>query len=316
MTVTLSVDHGVLNVTAGPGISGNGSNTLTIASATPAAVNAILSSLSYTGDPNFNGSDTLTVTTSDGSLSDTDTVAITVNAVNDDPVAGNDAASVTEGSNEVATGNVLVNDTDVDATQTVSVAGFAAGTPGSPPTGNAGATVSGTYGNLTLNADGSYSYVLGVTGAQQSAIETPAAARRATCSPTRRRTISAPSTTRTTTITFSGQAINDAPVTATDSFSVAENDPALVGNVLGNDFGCRWPEPGGHVLHGDRRRLRDDGRGRLDSARERRDLVDLQHGRRYADTGDELRLSDRWRHLAGPLHLSGERQRRAAADGG
>ena len=81
-------------------------------------------------------------------------------------------ASVTEGSNEVAAGNVLVNDTDVDATQTVSVAGFAAGTPGSPPTGNAGATVSGTYGDLTLNADGSYSYVLGVTGAQQSAIET------------------------------------------------------------------------------------------------------------------------------------------------
>jgi len=28
VTVTLSVDHGVLNVTAGPGISGNGTSTL------------------------------------------------------------------------------------------------------------------------------------------------------------------------------------------------------------------------------------------------------------------------------------------------
>ena len=85
VTVTLSVDHGVLHA-SGAGVSGDGSDTLTIASATPTAVNAILAGLSYQGDLNFNGNDTLTIVTSDGTLSDTDTVAITVSAVNDAPV--------------------------------------------------------------------------------------------------------------------------------------------------------------------------------------------------------------------------------------
>ena len=53
-----------------------------------------------------------------------------------------------------ATGNVLTNDTDVDTgdTKTVSeVNGSAA---------NVGTAVAGTYGSLTLNADGSYTYTL------------------------------------------------------------------------------------------------------------------------------------------------------------
>ena len=80
VTVMLSVDHGVLNVTAGPGVTGNGTNTLTFAPDLPAAINTILASLTYQGDPDFNGNDTLTIVTSDGSLSDIDTVAITGSA--------------------------------------------------------------------------------------------------------------------------------------------------------------------------------------------------------------------------------------------
>ena len=66
--VTLSVDHGVLNVTAGPGVTGNGTNTLTIALNDPSIVNPILASLTYKGDLNFNGNETLTIVTSDGTL--------------------------------------------------------------------------------------------------------------------------------------------------------------------------------------------------------------------------------------------------------
>ena len=169
-------------------------------------------------------------------------MAITVNAVNDTPNAVNDAVSVTEGSNEVATGNVLVNDTDVDVTDTLSVAGFAAGTPGSPPTGNAGGTVSGTYGDLTINADGSYSYTLGVTGAQQSAIEAlGATSANDVFTYTTQDDSGAINDKDTATLTIGVLGTNDAPVTATDSFTVAENDPALVGNVLSNDSDVDGP---------------------------------------------------------------------------
>jgi VCBS repeat-containing protein len=84
LTTTLSVSSGRLNVTAGPGVTGNGTATITIAG-TAAEINAALAALSYTGNLNFNGADTLTIATSDGSAINTDTIAITVNAVNDAP---------------------------------------------------------------------------------------------------------------------------------------------------------------------------------------------------------------------------------------
>ena len=123
VTVTLSVDHGVLNVT-GAGVSGSGSNTVTIASTTPAAMNTILASLSYQGVANYNGDDTLTMVTSDGSLSDTDTVAITVNTVNDNPVvdlnggsAGIDRSDIptyTSGAATINVASAIASVTDVE----------------------------------------------------------------------------------------------------------------------------------------------------------------------------------------------------------
>ncbi|HEX2401458.1 MAG TPA: Ig-like domain-containing protein, partial [Mycobacterium sp.] len=85
LTTTLSVSSGTLNVIAVPGVSGNGSASVTI-TGTAAQINAALAGLSYTGNPDFNGADTLTVATSDdGIATDTDTIAITVNPVNDAP---------------------------------------------------------------------------------------------------------------------------------------------------------------------------------------------------------------------------------------
>ena len=81
-------------------------------------------------------------------------MSLTVSPVNDAPVAAVDvysgAAVVEAGSGiagqPTATGNVLTNDTDVDAGDTKIVT----------TTG----TLTGTYGSLVLNADGTYTYTL------------------------------------------------------------------------------------------------------------------------------------------------------------
>ena len=118
LTTTLSVANGILNVTAGPGVSGNGSASVTI-TGTAAQINAALAGLAYTGNLNFNGADTLTVVTSDGTATDTDIIAITVNPVNDAPALNLDADSSTTGGVDYLTAftdggpAVAIVDTDV-----------------------------------------------------------------------------------------------------------------------------------------------------------------------------------------------------------
>ena len=56
------------------------------------------------------------------------------------------------------TGNVLANDTDVDHGDSLSVIGVAAGTPAGDVSGDVGSAVAGTYGALTLGADGTWTY--------------------------------------------------------------------------------------------------------------------------------------------------------------
>src|SRR5262249_13073191 len=70
------------------------------------------------------------------------------------PVANPDTNSVTEDTapNPV-TGNVLTNDTDANG-DTLSVSQV------NGDSGNVGMAVSGTYGSVTINSDGSYSYTL------------------------------------------------------------------------------------------------------------------------------------------------------------
>ena len=102
-------------------------------------------------------------------LTSTSTVTITIQGSNDNPVAfvdNSDAveaggvANATTGSN--GTGNVLTNDTDVDSNangETKTVTGIVAGiTPSA--VANVGSTVTGTYGSIILNSDGTYTYVV------------------------------------------------------------------------------------------------------------------------------------------------------------
>ncbi|HTO48732.1 MAG TPA: DUF4347 domain-containing protein, partial [Burkholderiales bacterium] len=122
-SVALAVVNGKLAAIAagGAAVSGGGTASVTI-TGSQAAINATLASLVYQGNLNFNGTDTLTMTSTDaGGLQDVDTVVITVNPVNDPPVANNDAAAVQEDVTLNASGNVLANDTDVDAGDTKTV---------------------------------------------------------------------------------------------------------------------------------------------------------------------------------------------------
>ena len=109
-------------MTAGAGVTGNGTANVTIAG-TAAEINAALAGLAYTGNLDFNGADTLTVATNDATATDTDTIAITVNPVNDAPI------NTVPGAQSVAEDTILpiagVSVADIDSsalTTTLSVA--------------------------------------------------------------------------------------------------------------------------------------------------------------------------------------------------
>ncbi len=111
-----------------------------------------------------NNADTFTYQVTDAN-GNTATSTITIDVVDDVPAATADTNSVVEGG--VVTGNVLTDCADDvfgadGATATApagGVTGVAAGSnTSSPVSGGLGVPVAGTFGVLTLNADGSYSY--------------------------------------------------------------------------------------------------------------------------------------------------------------
>jgi type IV pilus assembly protein PilY1 len=110
---------------------------------------------SYTHDGTENLADSFTYTVTDAAgATDTETVTITVTPVNDNtPVATSDSFSLDEGTTE-SSYNVLANDTDADAPgdtlTVVEVEGSAA---------NVGVPVVLAAGTLTVNSDGSLTYV-------------------------------------------------------------------------------------------------------------------------------------------------------------
>ncbi|MBQ0933626.1 Ig-like domain-containing protein, partial [Ideonella alba] len=114
--------------------------------------------LSFTPNANFNGPVSFQYTVSDEfGGSSTATVNIDVRAVNDAPDAVNDKNDQVF-EDQQATGNVLVNDTDVDG-DTLSVTGFSVDTNGDGVaedfTVGQTATIAGV-GTLVINLDGSY----------------------------------------------------------------------------------------------------------------------------------------------------------------
>ncbi|MBR7889685.1 DUF4347 domain-containing protein [Marinomonas sp. A79] len=98
-----------------------------------------------------------------GSLSSSQATTVSVIDINEAPVANSDSSSALEaggvgnniaGSN--ATGNVLTNDTDIDASDSKTVTAVSV----SGSNGTVGQALTGDYGSLTLKADGSYTYIV------------------------------------------------------------------------------------------------------------------------------------------------------------
>ena len=211
LTTTLSVAHGILNVTAGAGVSGNGSASVTIAG-TAAQINAALAGLAYTGNLNFNGADTLTIATSDGTATDTDTIAITVNAVNDAPVNTVPGAQSVAEDTTLPIAGVSVADIDSSAlTTTLSVAhGILNVTAGAGVSGNGSAsvTIAGTAAQINAALAGlAYTGNLNFNGADTLTVATNDG-----------------TATDTDTIAITVNAVNDAPVnTVPGAQSVAED---------------------------------------------------------------------------------------------
>ena len=137
-------------------------------------------------DAGDTANDVFHYTVSDGTATDTATITITILGANDAPVAQNDVGvivengtlTVSDGANANVsgsydatgehTGDVIhtslsgSRDTDVDGDDTANLVVSAVrvgSSEGSGTAGTLGQALTGTYGQLTLNANGSYSYV-------------------------------------------------------------------------------------------------------------------------------------------------------------
>ncbi|MDP1609463.1 MAG: Ig-like domain-containing protein [Sulfuritalea sp.] len=163
---------------------------------------------------------------SDGLTSTPAQLTVTITGQNDAPVTAADAANVQEDGTLAASGNLLANDSDVDAPQEVPL-----GDTDTILTVSAPGDYVGAYGTLNLGLDGSYSYTLTNDSAIVQALRegeivsdvfTYAASDGITITPAQ------------LTVTITGS--NDAPITTDDAASVSEDGSlAASGNLLEND---------------------------------------------------------------------------------
>ena len=208
-----SVSHGSTSGTLGQALLGtygslvlnaDGSYTYTIDNTKP-AVQALKAGQQVTEVFSYTGANT--GATQSGSAN----LVITITGTNDAPVAVADTATAVEAggtANGTAgtnpTGNVLTNDTDVDTGDTKTVSAISGGT--------VGVAKAGTYGSLTLNADGSYSYTLTQGNASVEALLPTSTPLTDTFTYTVKDSADA---THTATLTVSITGANDKPTVAT-----------------------------------------------------------------------------------------------------
>ncbi|KQT11041.1 Ig-like domain-containing protein [Ramlibacter sp. Leaf400] len=177
-------------------------------------------SLAATGDyvftpvADWNGS--LPVVSYATSTGSTSTLALTIAPVDDATGVAPDTLTVDE--DDVATGNVLANDSDVD--DALQVVGFSIG--GTAYAAGTTANLAG-IGGLTVRADGSYTF-------------TPLADWNGTLAPITYTTTTGASSTLSVAVT----AVDDASVLAPEAPAVDE-DTVATGNVLANDTDVDTP---------------------------------------------------------------------------
>ncbi|MFN9913561.1 MAG: beta strand repeat-containing protein, partial [Pirellulaceae bacterium] len=188
---------------------------------------------------------TVRATSSDTSFS-TANFTIALTDVNEAPtcvvdiVTAVEAGGVSNGTTGTnPTGNVLTNDTDIDAGDTKTVIGVAVGSVGSA-SGNVNTSITGTYGSITIAANGSYTYTVDNSDTTVQALRTSANSLTDVFTYTMQDNGGFTSTTQ---ITVSIQGTNDNPVavvdagTATEASGYANATPGsdATGNVLSND---------------------------------------------------------------------------------
>jgi cysteine-rich repeat protein len=156
--------------------------------------------VSYTPAPNFHGSDALTYTISDGTVTASATLALTVTSVNDAPVAVADSAGLAEDGSLAI--DVVGNDGDADgdALTVTAVTAPAHGT----------ATITGAH-EVTYTPAADYN---GSDGFSY--------------------TVSDGAATASAAVAIAITAVNDAPIAAADSASLAEDASASL-DLAGND---------------------------------------------------------------------------------
>lgn len=168
-------------------------------------------------------------------------LTITIDGRNDTPIASDDTATAVEagGVNNGTPGvdprgNVLDNDTDVDGVQYGETKTVVHYTGENGNTVSAGQVLQGLYGKLTINADGSYQYVVDNANPTVQALRTAGETLREVFTYRMRDTAGATSDARLT-VTIRGA--DDNPVARDDSNVASDETPApqASGNVLPND---------------------------------------------------------------------------------
>ena len=160
-------------------------------------------------------------------LVSTTQITITITGANDAPIAVTDQvtaveaygyANATTGTNP--SGNVLVNDIDVDSGDTKTIIGVAVGTVTSAGS-QVGSLLTGTYGQFTLSPNGSYTYVVDNSNAAIEALRNSSETLQDIFTYSMQDAAGVVSTTQVT-VTIHGR--NDAPTDInTGPLSIAEN---------------------------------------------------------------------------------------------
>ncbi|MGO4643276.1 beta strand repeat-containing protein, partial [Mesorhizobium sp. 2RAF45] len=196
-------------------------------------------------------SDNFTVTTSDGTASASTALNVTINGVNDAPIGVNDTGSATEkggtanasgGAN--ATGNVITNDTDVDSAGLTVSAIRTGGTEGAGMAGTVGSGLVGAHGTLTLQSNGSYTYVVNENDATVQALNTGGST-----TDSFNYTVSDGSLTDTAVLTVTINGANDAPVNTVPGTQTTNEDTAKVfSSANGNQISIFDPDNTTHTV--------------------------------------------------------------------
>ncbi|MBF0294938.1 MAG: cadherin domain-containing protein [Magnetococcales bacterium] len=249
LTVTLSLSDplaGTLAVASAGNTTSSFADGVWSASGPQADINALLAALTFTPAKDYDLSFSIATSVSDGiAPALTGTKIVTVTPVNDAPVAVNDTGSATEagGSNNAtagsaASGNVLTNDTDVEG-DTLTVTAIRLGsTEGSGSAGTLASPLIGTYGSLTMQEDGSYSYTVDDTNPTVQALNSAQS-----ITDTFNYTVTDGALTDIGLLTITINGANDTPVASDDTGSATEasgtaNGTAgsnATGNLLTND---------------------------------------------------------------------------------